>query len=62
MDAQAAIMSSISTNEIVTLDYSEDLEDELLCACEDNAESNVVMEFWGTTPGGKEWRVHLIRA
>lgn len=59
MTAQEAIERSISHNEIVHAEYDEDLATELQFACEDSAENGDVYEFWGTTDGGSEWRVHL---
>lgn len=58
---QRAIERSISHNEIVTLDWSEDLESELDNRCEDSANNTTygLLEYWGNDEG--EWRVHLRR-
>ncbi len=58
--AATLIERSIRNTEIVFAAYSADLADDLLVECEDSTEaSDEVIEFWGTTEGGAEWRVHL---
>ena len=59
MTAQQAIRQSIRQNEIVHLEYDEDIATELQFACDDSVVGNEVREFWGTTEDGDEWRVHL---
>lgn len=68
MNAQQAISRSVSHNEIVTLGPFDaatfvDLRDELRRLSEDyvwttTSRGNLV-EFWGKTDDGDEWRVHL---
>ncbi len=62
---QAAIVRSVSHNEIVHLDWERDdlsychLELALAAVCEGDVVSGATHEYWGTTPEGGEWRVHL---
>lgn len=68
MTAQQAISRSVSHNEIVTIGpfgakTFVELRDELRGLSEDyvwttTSRGNLV-EFWGTTDDGDEWRVHL---
>lgn len=54
------ISQSIRSNEIAHAPYSAELAEALSVECEDSAEaSETVVEYWGTTEGGSEWRVHL---
>jgi len=55
---QDAIETSLQTNQIVTLPWSAEAEENLYSACDDSAENGPVMEFWGDWSCGC-WRVHL---
>jgi len=65
----AAIERSLRQNEIVTIDYSDEAEAELLAACDDSAESSydrgpdsppgTLTEYWGSDRDGDAWRVHM---
>lgn len=57
--ASDLISRSVSHNEIVTVDYTDDLAESLLVCCEDNTHGNTEIEYWGTTDDGNDWRVHL---
>lgn len=64
--AHAAILRSISHNEIVHLDTldmgcadAHATIEHLEAACDDSAENDGVIEFWGTHEDGGEWRVHV---
>lgn len=65
MSAEQAIARSVSHNEIVTIDYSASIAEELGNASEDSvpayttASGAVLAEYWGTTEDGGEWRVHV---
>ena len=59
MTAEQAIERSVSHTEIVHLEYDLAAYEMLLAVCEDNTDSNTEHEFWGTTSGGVEWRVHM---
>ena len=61
VDVDHAIARSVSHNEIVTLDHSEELEAELMGRSEDNAENGDTHEFWGTDDDDRSWRVHLLK-
>ena len=60
--AEKAIARSISHTEIVTIDGNgADMQD-LSLQCEDSVDavsSYGVVEYWGTTDDGDEWRVHV---
>lgn len=60
--AERAIARSVSHNEIVTLDFDTEANEELQLACEDAVVANGVTEYWGTTESGDDWRVHVRRA
>lgn len=57
-----AIHRSISHTEIVWLD-GEDVtpsaRDYLIEQCDDSVDAGTVLETWGTTGDGEEWRVHV---
>lgn len=53
------IARSVSHNEIVHTEWTSELETEILAACEDSTRNDDVLEAWGTTDEGSEWRVHL---
>jgi hypothetical protein len=57
--AKHLIARSVSHNEIVTAEWSHDLETDLLCESDDSVENGDVYEFWGCDDDGNEWRVHL---
>lgn len=59
--AEKLIQRSISHTEIVYAPYSAELAAELAAACEDSADADRAIEYWGTTEDGDEWRVHLAR-
>lgn len=58
MAAEQLIRQSVQTNSTV---YTDDaaLHDDLLCASDDSAESDELIEYWGTTDAGDEWRIHV---
>jgi hypothetical protein len=58
MTTEQAIAQSIQQNEIVTIDYSVEAEDELNAACDDSCVNHTRTEYWGEDDGS-EWRVHL---
>lgn len=58
MNAVQAIVLSQREDRVVTLKWSSVLETDLFAACNDTAETETVMEFWGIDDAG-EWRVHL---
>jgi hypothetical protein len=60
---EQAIKRSITHTEIEPLNWSQDLEDELLTkadGCFDDKASGIY-EFWSGEKDAAEWRVHLIR-
>lgn len=59
MNAAQAIERSISHDEIVYIESSNDDLEHLLAECEESVDANGVWEFWGTTEDGDEWRVHV---
>ena len=59
--AQDAIARSISHNEIITIDNTDENLEALLVECDDHTETGSVHEFWGTDDDGNEWRVHARR-
>jgi len=60
-DIQGAIDRSVARDEVVTLAWSQQREDALLAVQEDGADTDRVLEAWGTTEDGDTWRVHLQR-
>jgi len=61
------VEQSIEHDRIEHADHTEGLAYYLSMASEDSAETrtaegDAVYEYWGTTPDGDEWRVHLLRA
>lgn len=58
---ETAIKRSVSHSEIVSLEWTADLEAALLAECEDSVATSDRVEAWGTTEDGDEWRVHLAR-
>jgi hypothetical protein len=59
MTVTQAIARSITHNEIVTLDYDGLAHAALEALCEGSVNGARVVEFWGVTSAGDEWRVHL---
>lgn len=59
MSAIEAMKLSSQENRIVHLDWSLGLERDLRDDSEDSARTGDTIEFWGTTGGGSDWRVHL---
>ena len=65
MISDLAIDESIATNSIVWLSVPEDspVMIDLFCACDGDAESGDVHEYWGTLEredgSSDEWRVHV---
>lgn len=61
MSAQSdqAIRESISEDRIVHLPWDMPLEVDLLAASDGTARAGDVLEFWGTTDDGDDWRVIL---
>lgn len=58
--ADDLIARSVSHTEIVTAEWSEDLAEQLSAESDDSVDaSDTVVEYWGTTESGAEWRVHL---
>ncbi len=62
LDVEQAIYRSDSYTEVVTLEYSDARAEALLAASDDSVDAGRVVEFWGTSEAGDEWRVHLRRA
>ncbi len=62
LDVERAIDRSDSHTEVVTLEYSDARAEALLAASDDSVDAGRVVEFWGTSEAGDEWRVHLRRA
>lgn len=66
MTAAFAIQQSIRQDEIVVLPYSDGLAGDLFIECDGCAErpatdiSYAVIEYWGKTEDGFNWRVHLV--
>lgn len=58
-NVEKAIKRSIGQNEIVTINYTVSDAYELGLACDDSAETDNRVEYWGTDDAGNEWRVHL---
>jgi hypothetical protein len=56
---QHVIEQSIRENRIVTIDNDSTAMDMLAASCEDCVVNGEVTEYWGTTPEGREWRVHV---
>jgi hypothetical protein len=61
MTAAHAIETSIANNEIVHMGRDEDAFLDLLTLSDDHAESDSEWEFWGESPSGYEWRVHVAK-
>jgi hypothetical protein len=61
LDVERAIDRSDSHTEVVTLEYSDARAEALLAASDDSVDAGRVVEFWGTSEAGDEWRVHLRR-
>lgn len=59
MTAEQAIDRSASHTETVYLSYDAALAEDLLVECDENNDTLLFVEFWGTTEDGNEWRVHL---
>lgn len=59
MPAFDLIAESVERDCIATTDHTEALADELEMLCDDCVLNGGVAEFWGETPDGDEWRVHL---
>lgn len=58
--ADEAINRSINYTEIVTLPYDIEIASDLAVACDDSTEANDgLIEYWGTTDDGYEWRIHM---
>lgn len=54
-----AIGESIRDNKIVTLEWTQELEDQLTLEADDYVDANGVFEAWGEP--ANNWRVHLDR-
>lgn len=61
MTAEQMIERSISHTEIVTAPYAQELAEALSRESEDSVDAGEVVEYWGTTDDGQEWRCHLSR-
>lgn len=62
MTAEQAIERSVSHNEVVTIDYSEEAELTLSAECDDSVSANGVTEYWANDPESETamlWRVHM---
>jgi len=59
MTAMDLITDSVEHDSIVTADHSDELAEEFEMLCDDCVLNGEVYEFWGDTPDGDEWRVHL---
>ncbi len=58
--ASALIARSVSHNETVFHQWSQDLSEALSMRSNDSVEANDgVEEFWGVDDDGNNWRVHL---
>lgn len=62
-----AIADSIQRDEVVMIECVRDgiwgaVTEELDVACDGNVENGEVMEYWGKTDDGDDWRVHVRRA
>ena len=53
------IVESVEHDCIVTADHTEPLAEEFEMLCDDSATNGDVVEYWGATPNGDDWRVHL---
>lgn len=61
--ADALISRSAQQNEIVHADYNKDLADDLATESDNGGtRTGDETEYWGTTDGGSDWRVHLDHA
>lgn len=60
-DARRAIDRSIRRTMIVTTPFSQQSAEVLEMECDDSVDTGEIVEFWGTTEDGCEWRVHLER-
>lgn len=59
-NAEQAIADSIHQNKIAHFSsYDKQIADILQRDCDDSADGNGVIEFWGTIEDGSEWRVHM---
>lgn len=59
MSRLAAIVQSVSQNEIVTVEHDVTLMDQLSAESDDSVVNRQVTEYWGTDADGNEWRVHV---
>lgn len=58
MTAEQAIARSVSHNEIVTFDASDEDTAALILAADDWVKNGDLVEYWGKDDEGNEWRVH----
>lgn len=59
-NAEQAIADSIRQNKIAHFsEHNSQIAEILQRDCDDSAEANGVLEFWGTIEDGSEWRVHM---
>ena len=56
MNAEEAIRESAATNTTVTIDWSDDDACTLSLECDGDHD---LIDFWGTTAAGSEWRVRF---
>ena len=69
MNATSAILESVATNSIVTIDGDEEEEITLQTQCDNSVRTSYdrgpdappgkMVEYWGRDDDGDEWRVHL---
>ena len=57
--AMGLIVESVEHDRIVTADRTDVIAEEFEIICDDCVLNGDVEEFWGETPDGDEWRVHL---
>ncbi len=55
------IARSIYHDEIVSVKWTQELEDELIIRNDDSVEDGGVYQFWGEDDNGDDWRVHLYK-
>lgn len=57
-----AIEQSVAQDETVHIEWTAEAAADLAVECDDSAETETVVEYWGTTEDGATWRIHLDRA
>jgi len=59
MNAIKLIEQSVADEAMVSAGWTSALEEEMEDLCTDRDVDSHGMQFWGETPNGDEWRVHL---